>query len=189
MPCWFFSGSTIGNFCSPHEAAAFLRRAARILGAGLGSRGRRRPSQGARHSHRARTMPKGVTAKFNLNLLARIESRVRRQLRSRRLRTPCLLQRRTQPHRNASCQHQRQQARIRNETMDRIPRRRAIHTGEQLQIFGRLVPSHGPWQRLVAAGRVDGRAVQRPRLTHDGRSTSGRIAIFFSVLRPLSSAV
>ena len=45
----FFPGSTIGNF-EPHEAAAFLRRAGRILGAGVGARGRSRSRQGARHS-------------------------------------------------------------------------------------------------------------------------------------------
>ena len=41
----FFPGSTIGNF-EPHEAAAFLRRAGGILGAGRGARRRRRSGQG-----------------------------------------------------------------------------------------------------------------------------------------------
>jgi dimethylhistidine N-methyltransferase len=67
----FFPGSTIGNF-EPHEAAAFLRRAGRILGAGsvlvIGV------DLAKAHDilYRAYNDAEGVTAKFNLNLLARI---------------------------------------------------------------------------------------------------------------------
>jgi dimethylhistidine N-methyltransferase len=67
----FFPGSTIGNF-EPHEAAAFLRRAGRILGAGsvlvIGV------DLAKAHDilYRAYNDSEGVTAKFNLNLLARI---------------------------------------------------------------------------------------------------------------------
>jgi dimethylhistidine N-methyltransferase len=67
----FFPGSTIGNF-EPHEAAAFLRRAGRILGAGsvlvVGVDLAKAPDI----LYRAYNDPEGVTAKFNLNLLARI---------------------------------------------------------------------------------------------------------------------
>jgi len=67
----FFPGSTIGNF-EPHEAAAFLRRAARILGAGsvlvVGVDLVKAPDI----LYRAYNDAEGVTAKFNLNLLARI---------------------------------------------------------------------------------------------------------------------
>ena len=67
----FFPGSTIGNF-EPHEAAAFLRRAGRILGAGavllVGVDLEKAPDI----LHCAYNDAEGVTAKFNLNLLVRI---------------------------------------------------------------------------------------------------------------------
>jgi dimethylhistidine N-methyltransferase len=67
----FFPGSTIGNF-EPHEAAAFLRRAGRILGPGavliVGVDLAKAPDI----LYRAYNDAEGVTAKFNLNLLARI---------------------------------------------------------------------------------------------------------------------
>jgi dimethylhistidine N-methyltransferase len=67
----FFPGSTIGNF-EPHEASAFLRHAARLLGAGgiliIGID----LVKDARILHAAYNDSAGVTARFNLNLLARI---------------------------------------------------------------------------------------------------------------------
>ena len=67
----FFPGSTIGNF-EPHEAAAFLRNAGLILGAGsvfvVGVDLVKAPGI----LYRAYNDADGVTAKFNLNLLARI---------------------------------------------------------------------------------------------------------------------
>jgi len=71
-PCaGFFPGSTIGNF-EPHEAAGFLRRAGRILGDGsvlvVGVDLAKAPDI----LHRAYNDAEGVTAKFNLNLLGRI---------------------------------------------------------------------------------------------------------------------
>src|SRR5262245_46641747 len=67
----FFPGSTIGNF-EPHEASAFLRHAGRILGdratliIGVDL------VKDAAVLNAAYDDPAGVTAKFNLNLLARI---------------------------------------------------------------------------------------------------------------------
>src|SRR5207302_10971778 len=67
----FFPGSTIGNF-EPHEAQAFLRHAGRILGpdavliVGVDLQKR------AEILHAAYNDAAGVTAQFNLNLLARI---------------------------------------------------------------------------------------------------------------------
>ncbi|MGO9701546.1 MAG: L-histidine N(alpha)-methyltransferase [Xanthobacteraceae bacterium] len=67
----FFPGSTIGNF-EPHEAAGFLRRAGAILGARavfvVGVDLAKSPDI----LYRAYNDEEGVTAKFNLNLLARI---------------------------------------------------------------------------------------------------------------------
>jgi dimethylhistidine N-methyltransferase len=71
MRVGFFPGSTIGNF-EPHEAAAFLRHAGKILGA------KARLIVGADLIKPAEVLnaayndAQGVTAKFNLNLLTRI---------------------------------------------------------------------------------------------------------------------
>jgi dimethylhistidine N-methyltransferase len=67
----FFPGSTIGNF-EPHEAHAFLRHAGRILGpAGVLIVGVDLQKD-AEILHAAYNDAAGVTAQFNLNLLARI---------------------------------------------------------------------------------------------------------------------
>jgi len=67
----FFPGSTIGNF-EPHEAAQFLRHAGRVLGPGalfiVGVDLVKAPDI----LYRAYNDAAGVTAKFNLNLLTRI---------------------------------------------------------------------------------------------------------------------
>jgi dimethylhistidine N-methyltransferase len=67
----FFPGSTLGNF-EPHDAAAFLRHAGRMLGAGavliLGID----LVKDASVLNAAYDDAAGVTAKFNLNLLTRI---------------------------------------------------------------------------------------------------------------------
>ena len=67
----FFPGSTIGNF-EPHEAAAFRRNAGRILGAGalliIGAD----LINPVEVLNAAYNDAAGVTAKFNLNLLKRI---------------------------------------------------------------------------------------------------------------------
>jgi dimethylhistidine N-methyltransferase len=67
----FFPGSTIGNL-EPHEACAFLRHAGRMLGRDAGfiigvDLVKDPKTLNAAYNDRA-----GVTAKFNLNLLARI---------------------------------------------------------------------------------------------------------------------
>jgi dimethylhistidine N-methyltransferase len=67
----FFPGSTIGNF-EPHEAAGFLRNAAKILGSGarfiIGADLTKPPEV----LNAAYNDAQGVTADFNLNLLVRI---------------------------------------------------------------------------------------------------------------------
>jgi dimethylhistidine N-methyltransferase len=72
----FFPGSTIGNF-EPHEAAAFLRNAAQILGPDatmIVGADLIKPVEilNAAYNDKA-----GVTAKFNLNLLTRINRELR----------------------------------------------------------------------------------------------------------------
>ena len=67
----FFPGSTIGNF-EPHEAAGFLRHAGRILGGGATFVVGVDLVKDTRVLNSAYNDAQGVTAKFNLNLLARM---------------------------------------------------------------------------------------------------------------------
>ena len=67
----FFPGSTIGNF-EPYEAAAFLRNAGRILGAGATLIVGADLTKQADVLNAAYNDAAGVTARFNLNLLVRI---------------------------------------------------------------------------------------------------------------------
>jgi dimethylhistidine N-methyltransferase len=67
----FFPGSTIGNF-EPHEAAGVLRNAARILGRGASFIVGVDLVKDVEVLNRAYNDSAGVTAQFNLNLLARI---------------------------------------------------------------------------------------------------------------------
>jgi dimethylhistidine N-methyltransferase len=72
----FFPGSTIGNF-EPHEAAAFLRNAAQILGAGATLIIGADLIKPAEILNAAYNDKDGITAKFNLNLLVRINRELR----------------------------------------------------------------------------------------------------------------
>jgi len=67
----FFPGSTIGNF-EPHEACAFLRHAGRMLGQGASLIIGVDLVKDANVLNAAYDDAAGVTARFNLNLLARI---------------------------------------------------------------------------------------------------------------------
>jgi dimethylhistidine N-methyltransferase len=67
----FFPGSTIGNF-EPHEAAAFLRNAASILGSGAALIVGVDLIKPANVLNAAYNDADGITARFNLNLLTRI---------------------------------------------------------------------------------------------------------------------
>lgn len=72
----FFPGSTIGNF-EPHEAASFLRNAAKILGPGATLIIGADLIKSADILNAAYNDKAGVTAKFNLNLLTRINRELR----------------------------------------------------------------------------------------------------------------
>jgi dimethylhistidine N-methyltransferase len=67
----FFPGSTIGNF-EPHEAASFLRSARDILGRGAQMIIGADLEKDERVLHDAYNDAAGVTARFNLNVLVRI---------------------------------------------------------------------------------------------------------------------
>ncbi|MFI4962148.1 MAG: L-histidine N(alpha)-methyltransferase, partial [Hyphomicrobiales bacterium] len=72
----FFPGSTIGNF-EPHEAAAFLRNAAHILGPDATLIIGADLIKSVDVLNAAYNDAAGVTAKFNLNLLVRINRELR----------------------------------------------------------------------------------------------------------------
>jgi len=67
----FFPGSTLGNF-EPHEAARFMRQAAELLGRGATMIVGVDLEKDERVLHAAYNDAAGVTAKFNLNLLVRM---------------------------------------------------------------------------------------------------------------------
>jgi dimethylhistidine N-methyltransferase len=67
----FFPGSTIGNF-EPHEASRFLRSARDILGAGAQMIIGADLEKNERVLHDAYNDASGVTARFNLNVLVRM---------------------------------------------------------------------------------------------------------------------
>jgi dimethylhistidine N-methyltransferase len=67
----YFSGSTIGNF-EPHEAAAFLRHAGRMLGPDAALLIGVDLVKAPEILHAAYNDAAGVTAQFNLNVLARL---------------------------------------------------------------------------------------------------------------------
>lgn len=69
--CVFFPGSTIGNF-EPEAAEIFLRQAAALVGPGGGLLIGVDLKKDAEVLHAAYNDARGVTADFNLNLLARI---------------------------------------------------------------------------------------------------------------------
>jgi dimethylhistidine N-methyltransferase len=72
----FFPGSTIGNF-EPHEACAFLRNAGRVLGTGatlIVGADLIKPVDALNAAYNDAA---GVTAKFNLNLLVRMNRELR----------------------------------------------------------------------------------------------------------------
>jgi dimethylhistidine N-methyltransferase len=72
----FFPGSTIGNF-EPHEAAAFLRNAANILGSGAKLIVGVDLIKSVDVLNAAYNDAEGITARFNLNLLTRINRELR----------------------------------------------------------------------------------------------------------------
>ena len=72
----FFPGSTLGNL-EPHEARAFLRSARDILGQGAQMVIGVDLEKDERVLHRAYNDAAGVTARFNLNLLDRINRELR----------------------------------------------------------------------------------------------------------------
>ena len=122
----FFPGSTIGNF-EPHEACAFLRRAGGILGAGsvliVGIDLEKAPDI----LYRAYNDAEGVTAKFNLNLLVRINRELGGNFDLAAFEHHAFYNCRTAPDRNAPRQHQAAEGRgLAMRPSNSAPARRSI---------------------------------------------------------------
>ena len=99
----FFPGSTLGNF-EPHEACAFLRSAREILGKGAQMVIGVDLEKDERVLYDAYNDAAGVTARFNLNVLVRINRELGGNFDTRRLHPSRDLQPRPPPHRDASDQ-------------------------------------------------------------------------------------
>ena len=132
----FFPGSTIGNF-EPHEASSFLRHARQILGRGamliIGVDLVKDPAVlNAAYNDLA-----GVTAKFNLNLLTRINRELDANFDLSAILPPGVLQFRASSHRDASRQQEAPEG-ARRGPHDRLPRRRNHPHREQLQVHARI---------------------------------------------------
>ncbi len=128
----FFPGSTLGNF-EPEEASRFLRRAAEILGQGalmiLGVDLEKDEAV----LHAAYNDAAGVTAKFNLNLLVRMNRELGANFDVSAFSALRDLQPRAASHRDASVQPQGAEgAAVR--THHRVRRRRKHPHREQLQV-------------------------------------------------------
>ena len=149
----FFPGSTIGNF-ETHQACAFLQHAARILGpdalliVGIDL------VKDAKTLTAAYNDAAGVTAKFNLNLLARINRELGADFdlskfchqafyNRERQRIEMHLASRVAPGGRGLRPHHR------------VPRRRDHPYREQLQIYGRILRRAGARLRLDAGRRLD----------------------------------
>ena len=136
---------------------------------GLAAADRHGPDQGRRHPASApMTMPPGVTAAFNLNLLHRINARAGRRHPGRRLPPPRDLERRDEPDRDASGGGARRRP-------SPSPARRFAFTAgddhphrEQPQIRPSRQPAAAPRRRLGRGPGMDRRA------TNGSRSSSPR---------------
>ncbi len=162
----FFPGSTIGNF-EPHEAAAFLRRAGQILGAGSLLVVGVDLAKATDILYRAYNDADGVTAKFNLNLLARINRELGANFNLAAFEHHAFYNAERSRIEMHLASAKRQKVRIGDATIE-FRAGETIHTENSYKYSIELVPGAGAWQRLVAAPGVDGRAVQRPRLKDDG---------------------
>ena len=170
----FFPGSTIGNF-EPHEACKFLRHAGGMLGAGAVFVIGVDLVKDTKILYDAYNDAEGVTAKFNLNLLARINRELGADFNLGAFEHHAFYNsahNRIEMHLAST---RRQKVRL-NGATDRFPRRRDHPHREQLQIHHRFIPGAGPRQRLVAAQGVDGRSVQRSRAgeSDNGQQIDGR---------------
>ena len=149
----FFPGSTLGNF-EPHEACRFLRSARDILGKDAQMVIGVDLEKDERVLYQAYNDAAGVTARFNLNVLVRINSELGGNFDTSGLHPSRDLQSRPAPHRNAPDQQEgAERAGARPEFF--IPRRREHPHREQLQIQPGALRSTGARLGLDAARIMD----------------------------------
>ena len=159
----FFPGSTIGNL-TPAEAVRLLAAFGVCLGAGGRLIVGVDLKKDARQLHMAYNDARGVTAAFNLNLLARINRELAGTFDLGAFQHEAVYN----PREGRIEMHLKS---LRRQAVERpgpplpLRRRRAHPHGELLQVHDRPVPGLGPLRRLAAAPGVDrsGRPVQRAR--------------------------
>ena len=150
----FFPGSTIGNF-EPHEACSFLRHAGRMLGRGATLIIGIDLVKDAGILNAAYNDKAGVTARFNLNLLARINRELDGNFDLANFSHHAFYnsdRRRIEMH---LASNKRQKVRVAGRAV-RIPRRRDHPHREQLQIHARFLRGVGARIGMAADLRLDG---------------------------------
>ena len=150
----FFPGSTIGNF-EPHEACAFLRHAGHMLGRGSSLIIGVDLVKDASILNAAYDDDAGVTAKFNLNLLTRINRELGANFDLASFSHHAFYN--SERHRIEMhlASKKRQKVRVAGR-VDRIPRRRDDPHREQLQVHARTPSAR--WR----AGRAGARSRSGP---------------------------
>ena len=153
----FFPGSTIGNF-EPHEAAGFLRRAGAILGARavfvVGVDLAKSPDI----LYRAYNDEEGVTAKFNLNLLARINCELGANFNLEAFEHHAFYNAERSRIEMHLASTKRQKVRLCDTTIE-FRAGETIHTENSYKYSVELISGARARQRLVADQGVDRRAV------------------------------
>ena len=146
----FFPGSTIGNL-EPHEAGAFLRRAAETLGHGAVFIVGVDLVKDQRVLQKAYNDKQGVTAKFNLNLLARINRELGANFDLSRFEHHAFYNREKSRIEMHLASLKRQKVRVRGETID-FRAGETIHTENSykysIESFGALARGCGGWTTL-----------------------------------------
>lgn len=147
----FFPGSTIGNF-EPHEAATFLHNAARILGKGAVLIIGADLVKPAEILNAAYNDAAGVTAKFNLNLLARFNRELGANFRLETFEHHAFFNRERSRIEMHLASLKRQKVRIAGETIE-FRAGETIHTENSykysIESLGALARGTG-WQPLAA---------------------------------------
>ena len=121
--------------------------------------------------YRAYNDAEGVTAKFNLNLLARINRELGANFDLAAFEHHAFYNAERHRIEMHLASTKRQKVRIGDTTIE-FRAGETIHTENSYKYSVEFVPGAGAWQRLVAAQGLDRRPVQRSRAADDGGLTS-----------------
>ena len=152
----FFPGSTIGNF-EPHEAAAFLRNAGRILGAGATLIVGADLIKPVEVLNAAYNDAAGVTAKFNLNLLVRINRELGGTFKLDTFEHHAFYNRERHRVEMHLASLKRQKVKVAGETIE-FRAGETIHTENSYKYSVEFAGRAGARRRLAAGRRMDRRA-------------------------------